>query len=169
MLPQVTVPGPHIATLLKPTVPGGASVQMFVVAPHSQPPPEPWQQPPPVEQEGSGPVPKVVHVHPAPLFEVAHVTVRHSQFVPASGQSRSAQHSALGTVSEEHVTLLGGVVPVEGTWQRHCLPSVGTTQDVEVAGVSPGGPTAATFPHALSHCWRMQAASASLAGEPEVG
>lgn len=122
-------------------------------------------------QEVSGPLPNVEHVQPAPPLVVAHVTVRHSQSVPASGQSRSAQHTALDTVSPEHVVPFGAVVlPVlEGTVQRHDLPSLGVTHEVDVAGTSPGGPTAATFPHALSHCWRMHEARAALAGDVEVG
>jgi len=104
-------------------------------------------------------------------LEVAHATVRHSQFVPAMGQSRSAQQTALGTTSGEHVSALGAVVPVvlEGTVHRHDLPSLGTTHEVDVAAVSPGGPTALTFPQAASHCLRMQLASASLTGEPDTG
>ena len=116
----------------------------------------------------SGPEPKVVHVQPAPPFEVAQVTVRHSQSVPAIGQSRSAQQTAFVTSAGEHAVVFGVSVP-EGTLHRHDFWSLGTTHVVDAGGVSPAGPVVETFPHGLSHCASRQVASASLAGDPVVG
>ena len=117
----------------------------------------------------SGPAPKVLHVQPAPPFVVAQLTVRHPQLVPPSGQSRSAQQTEFGTRAGVHVVVLLFVVP-DGTSQVHDLPSLGAVHDVDGGGaVSPGGPTADTLPHGLSHCSRRQRARASAAGEPDVG
>lgn len=163
--------GPQEGTLEKPVVPAGTSAHRFGFAPHSQVPLA-WQQPPPVEQELSGPVSKVEHLQPAPPFEVWHVTVRHSHVVPPSGQSRSAQQTALGTTASVQVVVLVVTVP-DGTAQRHDFPSLGLVHDVAGGGAvspgGPGGPIAETLPHGLSHCSRRQWARASPAGEPDVG
>ena len=157
---------PHCATLVKPVVPG-SSAQMFVPElPHSHPVPEPMQQLPPVEHEVSGPLLVREHVQPLPLAVVSHATVRQSQLVPASGQSRSAQQRALGTVLEAQAI---ESPPAAAAVQRHDLPSLGSVQVVAEAGVSPGGPSIEGVPHAASHFPRRQLASWSLATDALEG
>jgi hypothetical protein len=120
------------------------------------------QQLPPVEHEVSGPLLDREQLQPLPLAVVSHATARQSQFVPAIGQSRSAQHSAFGTVLAAQ-----GIAspPVAAAVQRHDLPSLGSVHVVAAAGVSPGGPSIEGVPHAASHLPRRQLASWSLATE----
>jgi len=118
------------------------------------------QQLPPVEHEVSGPLLVREHLQPLPLSVVSHATVRQSHRVPASGQSRSAQHSALGMVLDAQVV---ESPPVAAAVQRHDVPLLGTVQVVAAAGVSPGAPSIDGVPQAASHVSSRQAASWSLA------
>jgi len=142
---------------------------MFVpVRPHSQPVPAPMQQLPPVEQEVSGPLLVREHVQPLPLAVVSQATVRQSQSVPAIGQSRSAQHTALGTVLAAHA-FESPPAAVAAAVQRHDAPSLGSVHVVAAAGVSPGRPSIEGIPHAASHFPRRQLASWSLATDAPAG
>lgn len=174
-VPQLTVVRPHEDTLFRPAVPG-ASAQKFGFAPHSQLPPM-EQQPPPVEQEVSGPSPNVVHLQPPPPLVVAQATALQSHLVPASGQSRSAQQSAFETVVGVQPTALAGAVR-EGISHAQDLPVEYLSHDVDDAVFATGVPgtpgvtgvgSVETFPQSLSHCCSTQLASASLAGEGAEG
>jgi len=174
-VPQPIVVRPHDDTLLSPAVPG-ASEHRFGFAPHSQLPPI-EQQPPPVEQEVSGPSPNVVHLQPPPPFVVAQATVLQSHLVPPSGQSRSAQQSAFETLVGEQPRVLAGAV-TEGISHAQDLlvESLSHEVDVAVLGTGVPGPPGVTGvgkvetePQSLSHCCSRQLASASLAGDGAKG